>query len=386
VADTETDQVSRQLTLNAGVASNGAKHVGYALDFDYTRFSYKYAWDNSMEGIAEHSAGAAIKLYTAWRADMQLGVSARFDYFFYTLPKLSTATFDNHIEGTLTPYYQMEGDFWNLKLGVNIMFVTPEGENSTKMFASPNAGIDIRMGDKSIVYFNAGGNIHSNSAFQLSRENRYIDPYTGVTSSRTWLDVTAGVKSGILPGFWFNLFGEYKITDNDYFFIPYLTQEGFGNLSRVLPLDSKLLKGGLELNYAYRKLFELTLKGTYNHWNEEKDDVDDRIATNDFQLIPKMKPYGRPSTELLASVNIHPVKKLSLAIEYYLASGRRTLLYNNNRDMKDINELNLTASYTFNDTFGAYLKMKNLLFKPYQVLYGYPLQGFSIMGGVSIHF
>jgi hypothetical protein len=386
VADTETDQVSRQLTLNAGVASNGAKHVGYALDFDYTRFSYKYAWDNSMKGIAEHSAGAAMKLYTTWGADMQLGVAGRFDYFFYDLPPLSAATFDNHVEGTITPYYKAEGDFWDLRLGVNLMFVTPEGGNSAKIFASPNAGIDIRIGGKSVAYLNAGGEIHSNSAFQLSRENRYIDPYTGVTPSRTWLDVTVGVKSGILPGFWFNLYGEYKETNDDYFFIPYLTQEGFANFSRVLFIDSKLLKGSLELKYAYRKLFELTLKGTYNHWNEEKDEIDDRIATDDFQLIPKRKAYGRPSTELWAGINIHPVEKLSLALDYYIASGRKMLLYNNNKDMKDINELNLTASYALNDTFGAYVKMNNILSKSYQVIYGYPLQGFSIMGGLSIHF
>jgi hypothetical protein len=386
VADTETNQVSRQLTLSAGLESNGAKRVGYALDFDYTRFSYKYAWDNSMEGIAEHSPSAAIKLYTTWGADKELGLATQFDYFSYSLPTISTATFYDHLEGTLTPYYQMEGDIWNLKLGVNIMFVTPQGENPAKMFASPNAGIDVNLGGKTITYIKAGGEIHSNSAFRLSRENRYIDPYTGVTPSRTWLDVTAGVKSGVLPGLWFNLFGEYKSTDDDYFFIPYLTQEGFGNVSRVMLIDSRLLRGGVELRYAYRKLFELNLKGVYNHWNEEKDNLADGLSTNDFQLIPKRKAYGRPSTELSAGVNVYPIEKLSLGLDYYLALGRKTLSYTSNRDMKDINELNLTASYTFNDTFGAYLKMKNILFKSYELIYGYPLQGFSIMGGVSIHF
>ncbi|MDR1258024.1 MAG: TonB-dependent receptor [Tannerellaceae bacterium] len=386
VADTETNQISQRLTLNAGLESKNAKRIGYVLDFDHTRFSYKYAWDNSMKGIAEYSAGATMKLYTTWGADKQLGVATRLDYFFYTLPALSTANFDNHLEGTITPYYQSEGDFWNFMLGVNIMFVTPEGENSTKLFASPNAGIDVRLGTNSVAYINVKGEIHSNSASQLSRENRYIDPYTGVTSSRTWLDVAAGVKSGILPGFWFHLFGEYKITDDDYFFIPYLTQEGFGNVSRVLPIDSKLLRGGVELKYTYRRLFDLVLKGIYNHWNEEEDDLDYRLSTNDFQLTPKRKAYGRPSTELMAGVNIRPIEKLSLALDYHLVSGRKTLLYNNNREMKDISELNLTASYTFNDTFGAYLNMKNLLFKSYELIYGYPLQGFSIMAGVNIHF
>jgi hypothetical protein len=267
------------------------------------------------------------------------------------------------------------------------MLVTPEGTNDLRLFASPQAGFDVPLGAKSLVYMNVGGEIHSNSAFQLSRENRYIDPYTSVTPSRTWLDAVAGLKSGILPGFWFTVFGEYKITDDDYFFIPYLMSEGFGNVSQVLPINSRLLKGGIELKYAYRKLFELTLKGTYNRWNEEKEDLHNRMVTTlDIQLIPKRQAYGRPSAELTAGVSVRPIEKLSLAFDYYLASGRKTLVYNSNENMKDINELNITASYAFNDAFGVYLKAKNLLFKQYELIYGYPLQGFSIMAGMNINF
>jgi len=54
--------------------------------------------------------------------------------------------------------------------------------------------------------------------------------------------------------------------------------------------------------------------------------------------------------------------------------------------MKNINELNVTGSYTFNDTFGVYVKVNNLLFQKYEMLYGYPLQGFNIMGGININF
>jgi hypothetical protein len=386
VADVVTNQVSRQITANAGLESKGITPVGYLFDLDYTNFSYKYAWDESMKGITEHSLGARMRLYAMLGADKQVGVAAKFNYFFYNLPDSSASTFKNYMETTLTPYFKAEGDFWNLKLGANIMFITGMNGNKMKIFASPNAGFEISPGAKTVIYLNAGGEIHSNSAFRLSRENRYIDPYISVTPSRTWLDAVAGVKSGILPGFWFNIFGGYKATSDDYFFIPYMTPEGFGNVSRVLPLDSKLIRGGVELKYAYRKLFELSLKGIYNHWNEEKDDLNDQLATADFRLIPKRKAYGRPSMELEAGVSVRPVEKLSLAFDYYLARGRKTLLYGYNEDMKDINELNFTASYAFNDTFGAYIKMKNLLFKQYEFIYGYPLQGFSIMGGVNVNF
>ena len=54
--------------------------------------------------------------------------------------------------------------------------------------------------------------------------------------------------------------------------------------------------------------------------------------------------------------------------------------------MNNINELNLTGSYTFNDIFGVYAKLNNILFQEYELYYGYPMQKFSAMVGVNINF
>ncbi|MDR1557063.1 MAG: TonB-dependent receptor [Tannerellaceae bacterium] len=387
VVDTETNQQSRQITLNAGLESKKTEPVGYVLDVDYTGFAYKYAWDNSMDGITEHSTGARMNLYKMFGADRWIGLAARMNSFFYNLPEASSATFANYMEGTLTPYYQVEGDFWNLKLGMNLMFVTPRNDEKMKVFITPNAGFDLKAGSGTLLYLNAGGDIRSNSAFLLSRENLYTDPYMGVTPSRTWLDAVAGIKTAALPGFWFHAFAEYKRTDDDYFFIPYLMPEGFGNVSRVLSYDSKLLRVGVEVKYAYRKLVEINLKGVYNNWNEEKEILrDEQIQTPDFQLIPERKAYGRPQRELMADIHVRPIGKVALTLNYRLSAGRKTLLYNKNEEMKDISELNFTGAYIFNDTWGAYLKLNNLLFKKYELIYGYPLQGFNLMAGININF
>ncbi|MDR1644585.1 MAG: TonB-dependent receptor [Tannerellaceae bacterium] len=386
IVDTKTNQVSQQLTATAALESQGVKASNYALGIDFTRFSYKYAWDNSMPGIAEHTAGARLKWFRIWGADQQIGIATHFNYFFYTLPERSTASFDNHLEGTLTPYYRIEGTAGSLSLGVSFMGVAPQGENDTRLFASPHFAGELRLGAKTLAYAKAGGEIRSNSAFMLARENRYVDPYTGVTPSRTWLDLTAGLRTAILPGFRFHLFGQYKLTDDDYFFIPYQNPEGFGNFSRVLSMDSKLLRTGIELEYACLNLFELTFKGIYNRWDEERNDLDDRLATTDLSLLPERKAYGRPSVEITAGLKVRPVEPLSLSLDYYRIAGRKALVHTVNEDMRDIDELNLTASYTFSDTFALWLTARNLLFKQYELIYGYPLHGFNLMAGISIQF
>ena len=387
VPDTETNQLRRAFTANAAVESKGSRPVGYMLDGNYTHFSYRYAWDKSMPGITEQTLAARMKLYAITGADKQIGLAGKFNQFLYTLPN-AAAGFKNFLEATLTPYFRAEGDFWNLTLGANLMLITETERNPARLFASPHAGIDINTGARTLIYLKADGDIRSNSAYQLSEENRYTDPYTSAAPSRTWLDATAGIKSGALPGCWIHIFGQYKATDDDYFFIPHMSAEGFGNLSRVLPQDFRLLRGGLELKYAHRNLFGLTLKGVYNQWNEEKDATADEMTDATYNSLRiKRKAYGRPTAELTAGASLRPLRPLALALGYYVATGRQALVSNASIvDMKDINELDFTASYTFGKTLGIYIKMHNLLFQTYEHIYGYPLQGFGIMGGINVNF
>jgi hypothetical protein len=330
-------------------------------------------------GITEHTMDARFGMSSAFNGNQRIGVDFKFIYYKYDLPSMSTALFGNYLEGTLQPYYKVEGDFWNIKLGTNVMFLT---ENEKKLFVSPNIAMEVNVGSKTVLYLDGGGGISSNSAFQLSRENRYIDPYDETWITRIPLDASLGVKSGVAPGFWFNLFTGYRLAFDDYFYIPYRSWSGFGNISRTLPLDSKLIRGGLELKYAYQRLFEISLKGVYNHWTVEnkRNQMVESIGG-----APEWKPYGAPKTELSAGLLLRPVKKYAVQMDYRLLSGR-VAYENRNEAMKDINELNVTGTYTINDSFGVYVKLNNLLFQRYEYIYGYPLQGFNAMVGINVNF
>jgi hypothetical protein len=367
VADTFTDQVSQQITANVGVASKNTQAVDYTVDADYTQFSYKYAGDKNLKGMTEHSAGAKMKFYNDFRADQQIGVAAKFNALFYSLPEPLLEPLEGHAEVTLTPYYQMEGEAGILRAGVNVMYVT-SAEESAKIFASPNIEFTYNLGYNSIAYLNAGGGIRSNSAFLLSRENRYVDPYMNARPSRTWLDAVVGLRSGYMSGLWANVFAGYKMTDDDYFFVPYLTDKGFANVSRVLSQNSRLIRGGLELKYSYLQYADLGLKAVYNVWNTD------------------IVPYGRPTTELTLNIGMRPIKRLTIDVDYRMGAGRKVLLYGESEDMKNINELNFSATYALNNALGFYVKANNVLSEQYELVYGYPLQGASIMGGVNFNF
>ena len=383
VFENDTNQVNQTIHGFIGVESAADAAVGYLLDIDYTNFGQKYGSDTSVDGIKEHTARAVFDLNASFGGSQKVGLGGKAHYFTYSSSDWAVGNgfyrelSDNRLIGTLSPYYKAEGDNWNIKLGVNASFITKEDK---KFVASPNIAMDVTTGGKTTLYLNAGGGPEVNSYYELSRRNRYVLRYETPATSRTWLDAVAGVKSGIVPGFWFDIFAGYKMTDDDCFFVYSSDYTGFGNTATTVSLDTKRLQAGASLKYAYQKLFEIRLKGVYYNWTV----ADVSIADN---VTKEVKPYGRPEMEITAGFMICPFDPLKIEADYYLATGRYTTITNwEPLKMNNINELNVKASYALNDTFGFYVMANNVLFQKYELLYGYPLQRFSVMGGININF
>lgn len=380
----DTKQVNQQIGVNAGVESHEGAPLGYLLDVDFTNFSHKYGLDEDHDGIKENTIGVKAGVNAPFGGNQLIGVVGKAEFLNYSLPSLPAnieePEFENHAEITLSPYYTVEGDIWKIKLGANVMFIT--GDND-KVFASPNITADVEVADKTVLYLKADGQIQSNSAFELSKRNRYVNPWHDVQASRTWLDGIVGLKSGVAPGFWFDVFAGYKATDNDVLFVQKL-DENLINYSMADHYNTKLFFAGAALKYSYQNLFEFSLKGVYNNWDVK--DVSDWIGGS----APDFEAYGRPNAEITATIDVRPIDKLTVSAKYYLASGRKTRPYLGSSwdpiDMDNINELNVTGLYSINKTVGVYAQLNNLLFQKYDLLYGYPAQGFNAMVGVNINF
>lgn len=390
-ADRETNQVNQTIAANIGFESKEDAPFGYLLDLGYINFSHKYGLGKPADGPTEHTFDAKFDLNAGFNGNMRIGLGGQVEYFNYSLPGKKetisgtyyTYEFENHAEVILSPYYKVEGDSWNLKLGANVMLVT--GDNS-KFMASPNIAADIEVADKTLLYLNAGGKLYSNSMYETSLVNRYVNPTKEIAPSRNWLDATLGIKSGVAPGFWFDVFAGYKITSSDVLFLPsrIYDRDHFGNFSEAMSdIDTKQLFIGANLKYSYQQLFDVSLKGVYNNWKANFGDTWIGGEANG-ELA---HAWGKPEMEVTAGLTVRPVKNVSVLLDYYLATGRYTQLGGAGEyKMNNINELNLTGTYTFNDTFGVYAKLNNILCQKYEVYYGYPLQSFSAMIGVNINF
>jgi hypothetical protein len=385
--DRETDQVNQTLNIYGGVRSKDDATTGYILDVDFFNFAQQYGWAINMDGIRENkiTLRAGIDRRFGNAENQQAGITGKADIFSYTNPSdgntADSSAYRNSIEATLTPYYRIAGERWNIRLGANVMIITGD---SAKVFVSPNVSAEAQIAEQTLFYVTAGGEIQSNDAHGLSQRNRYMDHLMAVKPSRTLLDATLGIRSGVAPGVWIGAFAGYKITEDDVFFIPATSRpydlSRFMSYSTAFQPDASLFRIGATLKYAYRKQVEFSLKGVYNSWSLKEGDVASTPAGDEI------KPYGRPAVELNADLTVKPLKPLTLALGYYLGADRHTLFYAATVKMPDINDLNLTASWNINDMFGAYVKLNNLFFRQQELFYGYPTQGFSAMAGISLHF
>ena len=395
-ADRETNQIDQTIQGRIGVGSTADAPFGYNIGLGYTNFSHKYGASKDHDGVKENTFALGFDLYAPFGGNQKIGLAGDARYYNYSLPPnepynpgsdeapYTFSTYENHFNGLLNPYYAIEGDSWHVKLGAKVMLVAGlDYWDKGKIFASPDIAADITVADKTVLYAKAGGELRNNSMYDLSTVNRYADPIEAITPSFNWLDAKLGIKSGVAPGFWFDIFGGYQATSNDYFFMAYnvIQPKSFNYIEMREDINSKRLYVGANLKYSYQQVLDIQLKGVYNNWKMKLGDGYIGGAPNS-----EIDPIGKPEMEINAGITVRPINNLSASLDYYLATGRNAEVYGLTQKMKNINELNLTGTYTLNDTFGLYLKLNNVLFQKYELYYGYPLQSFSAMIGVNINF
>jgi hypothetical protein len=291
----------------------------------------------------------------------------------------------------------MSGDSWNFQLGANIILLNAD---TSTVFVTPNVNLEANLSEKTVFYAAATGETRLNDAYELSQQNRYIDLYNDFRPSRTWIDGVLGIRSAIATGAQIDVFAGYKSTKDAIFFTPEMRLVGldydkykdfvidyantnFTAYQTVVQTDATRINAGAAIQYNYRNIADFTLKGVYNHWTVESDG---RSYTRYSQDSEGMKPYGLPKIEINAALTVKPVAPLALTLDYYLGSDRYTLVNGSEWKLPDLHDLNLRAAWTFNETFGAYVRLNNLLFKSQEYIYGYPTQGFNAMAGININF
>ncbi len=282
---------------------------------------------------------------------------------------------------SMNPFYSFERETWNIRLGVKSSFSFVHG----KPF---NPSADVSAEWKIVpkyfsIYGGITGGYNVNTMDKMFTENRYLFPDVRVKDTYTPYDFFAGIKLKPVYNLLIDGFVDYQRIDNQYFFVnkeyaltnssvalPGADSAIYTNRFNVLYSGATLLKIGVRANYNLQNRLNIQFKGTYNKWN---------VTTEEYA-------WNKPAWESDLSANLRLTRNFSIDGNVYLDGVRYAKLGDEAIKMKPKVDINIGASYTYNNWFTAFAKVNNLINNSYQDYYGYDVQGFNILAGAAFSF
>ncbi|MDR0823584.1 MAG: TonB-dependent receptor [Prevotella sp.] len=362
--------------------------IEYDGSVDYNHFSNKYGLTSLEDGVKGSVINAAVNLFTGLGSDRTVGIkgSITTQSFGRKITYLENA-YHGYTNITGTPYVRFDGDNWDADLGINLSALF---DVKTAFAMSPNVKASVKVTDANRLYAEIGGGVNNNTFLDILQENRYVDPISRVDYSKTYYDAKIGFLSGAVSGLEFDLFAGYKHVRRDHLYVCGSHTDGWGNVgSPVYANISTGHIGGL-LKTNLLPYTDLSARIMAYFYNVKYQDAYVPVVLS--ESLPAAQAWGRPKFTLELNADVKPFDNLLLSLNYLVAGGRKAVekVYNSDSweivNMKSINELNFKAEYKFIDWLSANIRLNNILFQKYELQYGYPLQGFNILGGVNFRF
>lgn len=360
--------------LGLGMESDRSDRVNYSGSFDYRNFATGYGLTPTSDGLKGNYIDLGIGIDKPYQeGDTRVGVDGKFLGVFYS------GEFDNLSILSANPFVAFSGLSWKARLGADLQFQMSGG---TKFRVAPNVELDLKVADHSSLYANIKGGIDDNSFLDVMSEVRYVTPMTQVRSSFSIVDLEAGARIGEVSGFRFDFFGGFRKTDDDHLWI----MDGWiYNGAADMPVPFRESLKPLYTNLAHTHVGGMIRS---NIWSplDLSVRVKKSIYTVEETGITDAKAYGKPGFEAGIQATYAVMSNLELLLNYYFAGDRWSYFNDDNVKMDNINDLNLGAHYNINESFSIQLKANNLLLQKYDIWYGYPAQGFNVMGGFTFKF
>lgn len=393
--DYNSKQSVNLFTLGIGLKSSETNegNLKYIGNIGFSHFGNKYGPTSLTGGVSGEQIDLGVNVFTEFDTDKTMGIDGSIMY--QTFGKEDWFKNDDvyhkymNVQGT--PYLKFLGENWDVNLGANVNFLF---DVKVGFSIAPDIKANVRINDVNKFYAEIGGGVNNNTFLNILQENRYVNPATRVEYSKTLYDAKIGFSSGVVSGLEFDVFASYKQTNKDHLYVYYPSENISSAWSLVgTPLYANVSTGhiGGQLKTTLIPYTDLSAKITGYFYNVKyRDGYVTMILP---EAISEKKAWGRPSFTAELNADVRPMDKLTLSVNYLYGGGRKGMYVDpvpasgwTSVKMKDINELNFRGEYQVTDWLSVNARLNNILYQRYELYYGYPLQGFNILGGVSLRF
>jgi len=319
----------------------------------------------------------------------RLGVDLTSTNIFYANANNALDTvFQNQFVLGVNPYYSIERDAFNLRLGAEIVFA-----QNDRNVVMPDVRFEWRAVPRLLaVYAGLTGDYQINTMNRMFKQNIFLSPDVMVANTFSPVKLFFGAKISPMSGLLFDAFVSYRAIDNQYFFVnrEYIMFPPFGVISPVysnrfdaLYSQANHLRLGGSVSYRHHNRFNAQLNFAYNHWSIE-----------DFTHA-----WHKPIIEMDINANVQITQRLNVFATCffegirYAGIGREFVQLNGEWQLQPhpvrlapIIDITLGASYAVRDWWSVFVRANNLINSRHQVWYGYEVQGFMLTAGAAFNF
>lgn len=262
-------------------------------------------------------------------------------------------------------------DAFTFELGAGL-YGTKDSINlyNYKMYITPHLVARYNFAAGHMVSGGLTGDVVWKSARNQFDKNPYLGATTVINNEVKPIDIFIEANGKLAPKVdyaieyhtqVYNVYGQFinNTGDQSTFYLDYQTTN---NLIHSF-------KG--QLDFISSKNLLLSLHGKYNVFS--------------FDLI--QQPYHVPQVDVGLKANFRANEKIDLELAFTYLDGIYALdlnsLPNSEVKLNSILDLNISGNYKINSSFGAFIKMQNIIGNQYQYFYNYPTKGFQFLAGLS---
>lgn len=295
------------------------------------------------------------------------------------------------------PAWYYEGKVASVSIGFNGWFIMDNDMDALAKI-TPNVRVNYEPVEGIFKLFaGVDGNYINNHYSKIAYENPFVDPMHDVKNSFEKLHFYGGFDGKFSSKTNFKISVDYSLIDDQPFY--YLNEHYYpeptinpnplivNNTFDILYDNLGLLKFNIEVFHTSSEKLNLLLSGNYYSYNLEE----------------QTEAWNMPSWDATFSLDYNITEQLSVGTDIYLIGGRKALIIESqvinpfssaiapqpirkSYNLDTAFDLNVNANYQITQKFAAFGQLNNFGFQKYQRWFGYPVQSFNALVGVSYAF
>lgn len=341
-------------------------------------FGLNYYFLKDINQTSEHNVNFISRFDNTFKfsnltEEQKLGLVINADYY----NSADTLNSENKVLINIKPYLETKLEQYQFYAGINAM-AEIDTTSSFHFYPEIKAGVEI-IPKSLIASVGITGGFSKNSFNLLRSMNPFINSVIPQTYQNNKFEVYGQIKGKIMQGFDFDITLSNSSIKNMPFFVNDSSTKYF-NTFEVICDNVNLLHGRATFSFQSKESIKILFKVNYY----------------DYTMDKEFKPWHKPEYDITLSARFTMMDIIFIRVEIvsYGKSYAKIYEYQFNNSIPLVHyplikswvDFNLGIEYRYNKNLSIFADFNNIGNTSYMKWYNYPVQKFSILGGLSYSF